>query len=90
MVPKAKGVVASGVMYQWFTDVSGLGLAVQARRVMLSDPPKKEEEPAKLVEMWQDTTRTLVQNGASFQDQPFEDVDDRQRQGVYRFVGSGS
>ena len=27
MVPKGQGVVAYGVLYRWFTDVSGLGLA---------------------------------------------------------------
>ncbi len=51
MVPKEQGVVAYGVMYRWFTDVSGLGLAEQARRLMNPDPPKKEEELAEHVEM---------------------------------------
>ncbi len=41
-------------MYRWFTDVSGLGLAEQTRRPMHPHPPKKEEELAEHVEMWQD------------------------------------
>ena len=41
MVPKGQGVVAYGVMCRWSADVSGLGLAEQARRLMRPDPPKK-------------------------------------------------
>ena len=36
------GMKAYGVLYRWFTDVSGLGLAEQARRLMHPEPPKKE------------------------------------------------
>jgi hypothetical protein len=43
MVPQRPGVVPYGVMYRWFTDVSGLWLAEQARRLMHPNPPKKEE-----------------------------------------------
>ena len=42
MVPKSQGVVAYGVLYRWFTDVSGLGLAEQARMLMHPAPPKRE------------------------------------------------
>ncbi len=41
MVPKGQGVEAYGVMYRWFTDVSALELADQARRLMHPNPPKK-------------------------------------------------
>ncbi len=41
MVLKGQGV-ACGAMCRWFADVSGLGLAEQARRLMHPDPPKKE------------------------------------------------
>ena len=54
MVPKGQGVAAYGVLYRWFTDVSGLGLAEQARMLMHPAPPKLEEELAEYVEMWQD------------------------------------
>ncbi len=33
---------AYGVVDRWFTDVSGLGLSEQARRLMHQDPPKKK------------------------------------------------
>ena len=52
MVPKGQGVVAYGVLYRWFTDVSGLGLAEQARMLMHPTPPKREEELAEHVEMF--------------------------------------
>ncbi len=39
-------------MYRWCADVSGLCLAEQARRLMHSDPPKKEAGFAEHVEMW--------------------------------------
>ncbi len=55
MVPKGRGVVAYGVLYRWFTDVSGLGLAEQARMLMHPAPPKREDDLAKHVEMWLDT-----------------------------------
>ncbi len=47
------------MLYRWFTDVSGLGLAEQARMLMHPAPPKREEEPAEHVEIWQDKTRRL-------------------------------
>ena len=46
MVPKGQGVIAYGVPHRWFTDVSGLGLAEQARMLMHPTPPKREEELA--------------------------------------------
>ena len=51
--------MAYGVLYRWFTDVSGLGLAEQARMLMHPAPPKKEEDLAEHVEMWQDKMRRL-------------------------------
>ena len=47
-LPQGEGMKASGALYRWFTDVSGLGLAEQARRLM--QPPKKEEDLAESVE----------------------------------------
>ncbi len=46
--------MAYGVSYRCFTDVSGLGFAEQARMLMRPSPPKREEELAEHVEMWQD------------------------------------
>ena len=47
------------MLYRWFTDVSGLGLAEQARMLMHPTPPKRDEELAEYVEMWQDQVRTV-------------------------------
>ncbi len=41
MVHKREGVMAYGVLYRWFTDVSGLGLAGQARLLMHPSPLKR-------------------------------------------------
>ena len=37
-------IIVSGSLYRWFTDVSGLGHAEQARMLMHPSPPKREEE----------------------------------------------
>ncbi len=88
MAPKGQGVVAYGVEHRRLTDVSGLGLAKQAKRLTHPDPPKKEDELAVHVEMWQDSaeaggTRRGDQVGASLQDQRLKDVDDRQGHGLF-------
>ena len=71
MVPKGEGVIAYGIMYRWFTDVSGLGLAEQARKLMHPDPPKREEELAEYVEMWQDKMRRLEAHGDEYKLAPY-------------------
>ncbi len=50
-------------LYRWFTDASGLGLAEQARMLMHRIQPKREEELAEHVEMWQDKMRRLEPHG---------------------------
>ena len=70
MVPKGQGVVAYGVLHRWFADVSGLGLAEQARRLMQPGPPNREEELAEHVEMWQDKMRRLEAHGEEFKMPP--------------------
>ncbi len=54
------------MVYRWFTDVSGLGLAKQARRRMHLEQPRKEEEFAERVEMWQDKMRRLEAHGDEY------------------------
>ncbi len=56
---KGDGVAAYGCLYRWFTDVSGLDLAEQARMPMHPSPPKHMEEFAVYVQMWQDKMRRL-------------------------------
>ncbi len=58
--------MAHGVLYRWLTDVSGLGLAEQARMLMHPSPPKPEEELAEHVEMWQDRMNRLEAHGEEF------------------------
>ncbi len=66
MVPKGQGIVAHGVSHRWFTDVSGLGLAEQARMLMHLALPKRQEELADHAEMWQDNMRRLEAHGDEF------------------------
>ena len=66
MVKPGEGLKAYGIMYRWFTDVSGLGLAEQARRLMHPDPPKKEEDLSESVEAWQDKMRRLEAHGDEY------------------------
>ena len=83
MIPSGEGLRAYGVVYRWFTDVSGLGLSEQARRLMHPDPPKKEEELSESVDAWQDKMRRLEAHGDEYkiagdlQYQCTEDADDR-------------
>ena len=42
-LPQGEGMRAYGVLYRWFTDVSGLGLAEQARELMHYEAPKMEK-----------------------------------------------
>ena len=46
--------------------MSGLGLAEQARILMHPAPPKREEDLAEHVEMWQDKMRRLEAHGDEF------------------------
>ncbi len=65
-VTHGEGIKAYGVLYRWFTDVSGLGLCEQARRLIHADSPKKEEELSEYVEMWQDKLRRLEAHGDEY------------------------
>ncbi len=65
-IPQGHGTKAHGVVYRWFTDVSGLGLAEQARRLTHPEPPRREEELAENAEMWQDKTRRLEARGDEY------------------------
>ncbi len=63
MVPKGQGVVAYGVLFRCFTDVSGLDLAEQAQMMLSPAPPKREEELTEHVETWQDKMRRSEAHG---------------------------
>ncbi len=66
MVHRGEGVIAYGLVYRWFTDLSGLGIAEQARMLMHPSPPKKKEELADHAEIWQDKMRRLEAHGEEF------------------------
>ncbi len=63
---QGQGIKAYGVVYRWFNDASGLGLAKQARRLMHPEPPRREEELAEHAEMWQDKMRRLEAHGDEY------------------------
>ena len=65
-IQQGEGLKAYAVIYRWFTDVSGLGLAEQARRLMHPEPPKKEDDLAEHVEMWLDKMRRLEAHGDEY------------------------
>ncbi len=66
-VPKGGSVeVAFGVLSRCLTDVGGFGLEEQARMLMHPAPPKREEDLAEHVEMWQDKMRRLEAHGNEF------------------------
>ena len=44
----------------WFTEVSGQGLAEQAKRLMQPDTPKKEEDMAEALDNWEDKCKRLT------------------------------
>ncbi len=52
--------------YRWFTDVSGLGVSEQAKMFMHPSPPKRVEDLADHVEMWQNNMRRLEAHGEEF------------------------
>ncbi len=74
MVRKGEGIAACGLSHRWFNDVSGLGLAEQAMMLMHPGPPKREEELADHVEMWQETMRRLEAHGEEFKLAPLYKV----------------
>ena len=58
------------MLRRWFADVSGLGLAEQAQMLMHPTQPKREEESAEHVEMWQGKMRRLETHGDEFSYHP--------------------
>ncbi len=61
-------------LHRWFTEVSGLGLTEHARMLMHPAPPKREEELAEHVEMWQGKMRRLEAHGDEFKMPPAHKV----------------
>ena len=65
-IKERDGIAGYCKLYQWFTEVSGLGLTEQARRLIHPDPPRKEEELAECVENWVERVRRLESHGDKY------------------------
>ncbi len=74
MIPQGEGLRTCGILYRWFADVSGLGLAEQARISMHPDPTKKDEELAKNVELWQGEMRRLEDHAGEYKLVPMYEI----------------
>ena len=64
-VPERQGLLAYGKLYQWFTEVSGLGLTEQTRKLIHPDPPKREEYLNEYIYNWCERLRRLEAHGES-------------------------
>ena len=60
------GIVGYSRVYRWFTEISGLGLAEQARRLMHPEAPKREDELAEFVDGWCERVRRLEAHGPKY------------------------
>ena len=65
-VPERQGVLRYGKLYQWLTEVSGLGLTEQTRRLIHPDPPKREEDLSECIDNWCEGMRRLEAHGESY------------------------
>ena len=65
-LPQGEGVRACRALYRCFADVSGLGVAQHARRLMHPEPPKREEELAECSDVWIGKIRKLESHGEEF------------------------
>ena len=56
-INETDGIAAYFSLYKWFTEISGLGLTEQARRLMHPEPPKREEELSECIDQWVERVR---------------------------------
>ena len=69
-VARGEGLKGYVVLYKWFTEVSGMGLMEQARRLMHPEAPKKEEDIAAAVEEWEEKMKRLGAHGREYELSP--------------------
>ncbi len=62
-----EGIRGYAILYRWFTEISGMGLAKQARRLMQPETPKKEEEIAQPIEEWEMRLNRLAAHGKEYE-----------------------
>jgi hypothetical protein len=53
-------------LYRWFTEISGLGLTEQARKLMHPEAPKREEALAEAVDNWVERVRRFEAHGLKY------------------------
>ena len=66
-VKRNQGIKGFTILYKWFTEVSGMGLAEQARRLMQPETPKKEVEMAAAIEEWEMRLHRLAAHGKEYE-----------------------
>ena len=69
-VARGEGLLAYAKMYTWFTEVSGMGLMEQARKLMHPDAPKKEEDIATAIKKREEKMRRLAAHGSEYELSP--------------------
>ena len=62
-IAENEGIVRYSVLYTWYTEISGLGLTEQARRLMDPEAPKNEEDLADAVDNWVEKVKRLEAHG---------------------------
>ena len=65
-VSENNGILADLSLYKWFTEISGLGLTEQARRLRHLEPPKKEEELSECIDHWVERVRRFDAHGTKY------------------------
>ena len=65
-LPNKKGAEVYMIIYRWFTEISGLGLSMQAAKLMNPDPIKREAELENAVDKWTESNRKLESHGSQF------------------------
>jgi hypothetical protein len=66
-VKRNEGIKGYAILYRWFTEISGMGLAEQARRLMQPETPKKEEDIAQAIEEWEMRLTRLAAHGKEYE-----------------------
>ncbi len=62
-----EGIKGCDTLYKWFTEISRMGIAEQARRLMQPETPKKEEEIVQAIEEWTMKLNKLAAHGKEYE-----------------------
>ena len=61
-----EGITGYSTLYKWYTEISGLGLTEQTRRLMHPEAPKKQEDLADAVDTWVERVKRLEAHGDKY------------------------